>query len=128
MEAEIRKLLIDSCHSSKDADEELLKMLSDPKVISLLIEIALDEMDHGGDSPMQAAYYLSQAAVERIQSHEEELINILSADLPYSGHAALALGRMQSKKAHPIIVSELGEGGFPSAWLYEEALAKYGSV
>ena len=128
MENEIRKLLIDSCHSSKEAEAEILKKLTDPMVISLLVEIALDEMDHGGDSPMQAAYYLSQAAVELLEGYEEELIKILSGELPYSGHAALALGRMQSKNARPIIVSELGEGGFPSAWLYEEALAKYAGV
>ena len=105
-----------------------MEKLSDSKIIDLLTNIALDEMDQGGDSPMQAAYYLSRAPVKMIQGHEEELIKILVADLPYSGYAALALGRLQSQKAYPLITAELGEGGFPSAWLYEEALAQYKSV
>lgn len=42
-EAAIRDLLIESCHSSKEAVSFFVEQMSDPEFLSLLMCIALDE-------------------------------------------------------------------------------------
>jgi hypothetical protein len=126
-EHEARQLLIDSCHSSTEADAALLSKLASPEFVSLLVRIALDEEDYGGDAPMQAAYYLSQAPSENVRPFEPQLLALLTTANGYGGHVALALGRMRSSSAKAVIQSELGDGEFPSAWLYKEALKHYGA-
>ena len=121
----IRQLLIDSCHSSKEAESLILSNLASDEFIALLVRIAIDEDDFEGDAPMQAAYYLSKAAPELLQPFEPQLLSLLTSANGFGGHVALALGRMHSRQAEPIIRSELGDGKFPSAWLYEEALKNY---
>lgn len=124
-ELEARQLLIDSCHSSIEADAALKRRLVSPEFVSLLAHIAIDEEDNGGDAPMQAAYYLSQAPSENVRPFEPQLLALLTTANGYGGHIALALGRMRSSLAKAVIQSELGDGKFPSAWLYEEALRHY---
>ncbi len=91
----------------------------------MLVRIALDEEDCGGDAPMQAAYYLSKAPSENVRPFEPLLLALLNTANGYGGHIALTLGRMRSATARAVIHSELGDGEFPSAWLYREALKQY---
>jgi len=125
VEATARQLLIDSCYSSQEADKELLKNLTAPEFVSLLVKITLDEEDYEGDAPMQAAYYLSKAPVELTKPFENRLRRLLPDALGYGGHVALTLGRMESAKARTVIQAELGDGARFDAWLYEEALKQY---
>lgn len=120
-----RQLLIESCHSSREADEKLLGHLSSSEFVSLLVKIALDEDDYQGDAPMQAAYYLSQAPVTLAKPFEKKLIGLLTAANGYGGHIALTLGRMRSDTAKPVITEELENGERFDAWLYKEALKQY---
>lgn len=123
----LRQLLIDSCHSSKQADEELLKNLSSQEFVALLVKIALDEDDYEGDAPMQAAYFLSKAPVERTKPFENQVLRLLpvASDSGYGGHVALTLGRMKSAEAKAILKAELSDGTRFDAWLFEEALKQY---
>jgi hypothetical protein len=82
-ETEIREALIDSCHSSKEAQSAIEECLSDTDFISLLVKIALDEEDYGGDAPMQAAFYLSKASPALTRQYEEVLIPLLTAAVGY---------------------------------------------
>jgi len=123
-EAVVRELLIRSCHSSSEAVRELLSELSSPAFIDLLVRIAVDADDHGGDAPMQAAYFLSRASPAHIRIHEKQLVALLNTADGYSGHVALALGRIQSPEAKPIIANRLIEGWWPEH-LYREALSLY---
>ena len=125
-ETAVRQLLIDSCHSSTEADTTLLRNLTSPEFVALLVHIALDREDYGGDAPMQAAYYLSQTPIENIRPFEAQLLALLTTANGYGGHIALTLGRMRSVSAKAVILEELGDGEFPSAWLYREALKQYG--
>lgn len=125
LEEKARLLLIDSCYSSKEADEELLKNLSSPEFVSLLVKIALDEDDYEGDAPMQAAYYLSKAPVDLTKPFEKQLFRLLPVASGYGGHVALTLGRMKSAEAKAIIQAELGDGARFEAWLFIEALKQY---
>jgi hypothetical protein len=126
-EPEARQLLIDSCHSLPEAGADLQSKTASAEFVSLLVRIALDEEDYGGDAPMQAAYYLSQAPSENVRPFEPQLLALLTTANGYGGHVALALGRMRSSQAQPVILSELDDGEFPSAWLYREALEHYGA-
>jgi hypothetical protein len=126
-EAKLRELLIESCHSSSEAEAELMALLSSPDFIVLLVKIAVDDADYQGDAPMQAAYFLSQASPFLTRPFEQQLYALLTTANGYGGHIALVLGRMQSALAKDVIRSELGDGQFPSAWLYEKALKEYGA-
>lgn len=124
-EATVRRLLIDSCHSSERAGKAILDSLSSSEFVSLLVKIALDEDDYQGDAPMQAAYYLSQAPVELLLPFESQLLNLLPTANGYGGHIALTLGRMKSPLAKPVIITGLGNGERFDSWLFKEALSRY---
>jgi hypothetical protein len=126
-EAKVRKGLIDSCHSSAEAETELMTLLSSPDHIALLVKIEMDDDDYQGDAPMQAAYFLSQASPSLTRPFEHQLFALLPTANGYGGHIALTLGRMKSALAKDVIRSELSAGQFPSAWLYEKALQEYGA-
>lgn len=80
-EHEVRQLLIDSCHSSTEAERHILDALHLPSFVAMLVRIAVDAGDFQGDAPMQAAYFLSKASPLLIQLHEELLLSLLeSAD------------------------------------------------
>ena len=123
-EPEIRQLLIDSCHSSADAERRLLRELELEEFVGLLVHIAIDADDYQGDAPMQAAYFLSKAAPSHLQPYETVLISLLESTNGYAGSIALALGRMKSSEAKPIINQCLVEGWWPEH-LYREALSAY---
>ena len=127
MESNLRKVLIESCHSSEEADKYMMSILNSEDIVEQLVNIALDKNEIGGDAPMQAAYYLSQSAPMSLFSYEKILIELLQDSKPYNGHIALALGRMGSTKAKKLIEKELGDGEFVGSWLYEEALICYGN-
>ena len=120
-----RQRLVDSCHSSREADQELRASLGSAEFIALLVEIAVDRDDHQGDAPMRAAYYLSQASPDLVRPFEGQLLELLRRAEGYGGHVALALGRMRSARARPFIESELRDGTRFDAWLFEEALKEY---
>jgi hypothetical protein len=123
-EPETRQLLIDSCHSSNMADSRILAELESPEFVSLLVRIAVDADDYGGDAPMQAAYYLSRVRSALLQPDEASLIDLLGTADGYAGFVALALGHMRSQKAKPIITRMMAEGCWPRE-TYQEALSGY---
>ncbi|CAM0999784.1 hypothetical protein EJMOOK_14070 [Rhodanobacter sp. Root179] len=127
-EATIRKQLIASCHSSQEAKEYFLANLNDPELLSLLVKIALDAEDHGGDAPMQAAYFTSQFPNSLLVRYEPELFGLLTSANGYGGHVALALGKTRSARGKEALVAELGDGSRFDAWLFNKALAEYGQA
>jgi hypothetical protein len=123
-EAETRQLLIDSCHSSTEAEERILRELQSREFVSLLVDIAVDAADYQGDAPMQAAYFLSKAPPSLVQPHETALLALLESADGYAGSVALMLGRMKSQQAKAVIEQRLAEGWWPEH-LYKEAMSCY---
>lgn len=124
LEPEIRQLLIDSCHSSVEAEERILSELQSAQFLNLLVHIAIDADDYQGDAPMQAAYFLSKASPLLTHPHEAALLELLESADGYAGSVALVLGRIKSQQAKPIIALRLEEGWWPEH-LYKEALSCY---
>ena len=123
-ESEARKLLIDSCHSVEEAEKQIHSELKSGEFVNLLVRIAIDEDDYQGDAPMQAAYFVSQAATQFIAPHENVLLQLLESANGYAGFVALSLARIKSTNAKPIIAQRLKEGWWPEH-LYQEALSCY---
>ncbi len=124
-EAEIRDLLIDSCHSSKKAQTFFESHANDKGLLELLIKIAKDDEDHGGDASMQAAYYASHFPGNLLAPYESQLRAMLPVVNGYGGHVALALGKTKSALGKQAILEELGDGTRFDAWLFQEALTHY---
>jgi hypothetical protein len=124
-ELRVRDLLIDSCHSSKQAQGFFEARIDDEKLLQLLISIAKDAEGYLGDAPMQAAYYASQFSGESLLPYEAELIDMLPRVDGYGGHVALALGKTKSAPGKKAILSELGDGTRFDSWLFREALSHY---
>ncbi len=124
-ETEVRSLLIDSCHSSKDAQAYFDSRLSDPDLLDVLMTIATDTEDHGGDAPMQAAYYASKFSGLLLAPYEQLLITLLPHVNGFAGHVALALGKTRSTEGRDLILQALGDGSRYDAWLFHNALAEY---
>lgn len=124
-DATIRQILIDSCHSSQEAQDLLDSRISDPEFLAKLIEIAEDSEDYQGDAPMQAAYYASKASAAMLINHIEALIRMFPEVNGYGGHVALAIGKTRSPEGRELIEQELGDGSRFDAWLFEKALAEY---
>jgi hypothetical protein len=124
-EGHIRELLIESCHSSADANRFFKSHLNDAELLECLVNIAVDAEDYGGDAPMEAAYWVSEFPAALIKKHEKELIAVLSSADVNGSLIALALGKTQSLMAKPLILAELGDGQRYDAWLFRKALAYY---
>jgi hypothetical protein len=122
-ETAIREYLIDSCHSSEAAEKFFRARLLDADLLSLLVHIARDADDHGGDAPMQAAYWASQFPPELLICHESALLERLPVVDGYAGHVALALGKTGSHRGRAAIVEQLADGKRFDAWLFRDALA-----
>ena len=127
-EARIRDLLIGSCHSSKEAQIFFEAHRNDHEVLDLLIRIAKDEEDYGGDAPMQAAYFASQFPGHLLLPYEAELRAMLPVVRGYGGHVALALGKTKSIAGKEAILNELGDGTRFDAWLFRQALSQYPEI
>ena len=108
----IRKLLIDSCHSSADAESQLESRLDDSQLTACLVRIARDADDYGGDAPMQAAYYLSKTSADLLAPHESALIDTIPVadDAGYTGHIAIALAKTNTVSVKPLIERAAAEG------------------
>jgi len=124
-EPTIREQLVASCHSSQEAALYFTSRLDDRELLSLLVKIAEDAEGHGGDAPMQAAYFASQFAGSLLAAHEPTLFRLLTEVNGYAGHIALALGKTRSMRAKAALLSELGDGSRFDAWLFEKALEEY---
>jgi hypothetical protein len=121
-EARIRDMLIDSCHSSADADAYFRAHLGDADLLALFVKIARDEDGHLGDAPMQAAYWVSKFPPVLLLPHEPALVEMLSIVDGYGGHVALALGKTGSERGRNAIIEELGDGTRFDAWLFRKGL------
>ena len=124
-EVDIRAKLVDSCHSSKEARDFFLARLADPQLLALLMKIAEDAEEWGGDAPMQAAHFASQFPGGLLSPYEPKLLNLLATVNGYSGHIALALGKTRSPRGKAALLSELGDGSRSDAWLFKKALDEY---
>ncbi len=123
-ETETRQLLIDSCHSSVEAEQRILEELTSPEFISLLVSIAVDADDYQGDAPMTAAYYLSKTSPHLTKPHEAVLLSLLTTADGYAGSVALVLGGMKSHEAQPHIARMAAAGYWPQE-SFSEALSCY---
>lgn len=124
-EAAIRQKLIDSCHSSKEAVQFFVERLQDEGLLALLMKIAEDAEDHGGDAPMQAAHFAARYPGALLTPHEPTLFRLLTAGTGYAGHIALALGKTRSPRGKTALLFELGDGSRIDAWLFKKGLAEY---
>ena len=124
-EADVRQKLIDSCHSSEAAQRFFMARLDDATLLALLVKIAEDAENHGGDAPMQAAYFASQFPGALLALHEEKLLALLTTVDGYGGHIALALGKTKSTRGKAALLSELAYGSRFDAWLFRKGLAEY---
>ncbi|MEM8734967.1 MAG: hypothetical protein AAGG44_12125 [Planctomycetota bacterium] len=123
----IRELLIQSCHSSDVADEKLTSQLGDAAFIADLVEIARDRDGFGGDAPMQAAYYLSQAAPELLVPHAKTLLEAVTVadDGGYMGHLSIAIAKTNATSAKSFIESAASDPSRIDAWLFREAMTHF---
>ena len=124
-EDHIRKLLIDSCHSSVEAQQFFRSRLDDSKMLLLLLRIAKDDEDYGGDAPMQAAYYLSQFSASMLVPHAHELLAKLPVTDGFASHIAVALGKTQLPEVRQALLEGLGDASGPDAIYYQMALEEY---
>jgi len=69
-ERDIRNLLINTMHSSPVAEQQILAELSKPEFVDLLLTIAIDAANYGGDAPTAASFYLT-----KIQQHCQKPLN-----------------------------------------------------
>jgi hypothetical protein len=123
-EASVRELLIQSCHSSEEAHQFFALHRADAALLSVLIEIAVDAGDHGGDGPMQAAYFASQFSAELLAPYAAVLLRLLPRADGYGGHVAVALAKCRSPEGRAAIIAELGDGSRFDAWLFMQALSE----
>lgn len=118
----IRELLIDSCHASHAAEDYFRSRFDDIELLQLLVTIAADTEDYGGDAPMQAAYWTSQYPAELLVPHEPALLEMLPIVNGYGGHIAFALGKTGTVRGREAILRELGDGRRFDAWLFHKGL------
>jgi hypothetical protein len=115
-EYEVRDQLIKTMHSSESANARILDQLSSPDFIILLLTIAIDASDHGGDAPVAAGFYLTKIAPPILLQYRPTLVTFLdsrAADLSAFFideershlwcHVILALSRVQSKLVQPYL-------------------------
>ncbi|OUS05843.1 hypothetical protein A9Q81_03615 [Gammaproteobacteria bacterium 42_54_T18] len=106
---EIRELLIDTCHSNDLAVQFFEEKLGDKELLELLVRIAIDEEDYGGDAPMAAGDYIFKYPVEWLEKYEESFVDILkrehSAVRPEN--IAMALAKIKSPAAKTLIEREI---------------------
>ncbi len=123
-DSDVRRLLVESCHSSADAERQINDQLQSPEFIERLVSIAVDDEDYQGDAPMRAAYYLSKAGPELLISYESRLLLLLETADGYGASIALTLARMGSSGALPEIARRVQAGWWPEH-TYKEALVLY---
>jgi hypothetical protein len=123
----IRELLIQSCHSSDDADAQLRSQLDDTDFIACLVLIALDRDDFGGDAPMQAAYYLAKSSPSLLMPHANTLVETLpiADDRGYAGHLSIAIAKTNADSARSFIEQAANDSERFNAWLFREALSHF---
>jgi hypothetical protein len=123
----IRELLIQSCHSSNAADVQLTSQIGDAAFIADLANIARDRDDFGGDAPMQAAYYLSQASPELLLPHATKLLETVPVadDCGYLGHLSIAIAKTNATTAKSFIESAASNPNRSDAWLFREAMTHF---
>lgn len=123
-ETKARQLLIDSCHSSAEAERCIAQELNSADFIDVLVRIAVDADDYQGDAPGATAHFLSQADSVLVKPHEDQLLVLLESADGYAGSVALTLGRMKSAGAKTLIEHRTSEGWWPEH-LYKKALSSY---
>jgi NaMN:DMB phosphoribosyltransferase len=97
-DAALRELLILSCHSCAEAASCFLQHGQDPELLARLVKIAIDEDDHQGDAPMEAAYLVERYPAAMMPAHAAALLRgfpVLEAG--YNDALAVAL----AKTKHP---------------------------
>ena len=123
-EENLRELLIESCHSNKEAEKEIEKLTSNSEITELLSMISGDE--DGGDAPMQASYFLQFLPHDELHKYKAQLIKHLHIkDNPNACWVALALSAIHSDEAYLHISEMLAREDFQGDWIYKKALENY---
>jgi hypothetical protein len=91
----------------------------------MLIRIAKDDDDHGGDAPLTAAFYVAEFPAPMLQSYEQTFREMLPVVNGYGGSIALALGKTKSAAGRQMIIEQLGNGTRFDADSFRRALKEY---
>lgn len=107
----IRSLLIETCYSNEEATSFFDQRLNDQNLLDLLVKIALDEDDRGGDAPMAAGDFIYKFPSERLKEYETQFISILKREYSSarSEDIAMALAKFKSVEAKDFIEKEIRE-------------------
>ena len=91
--AEIYPNLIQSLHSSNDAEDFFRNRLQEEAMLATLIEIALE--DESDDARMEAAFWVSQFAADLLEPHENDLMRLSRVNWEsIANHARTALNKL----------------------------------
>lgn len=121
----IKKKLIESVHSSKDAQEYFQKKIRENDINTLenLLKIA-DDFDDFGDSAGAACYYIKDFSNELLEKYEEVMAEILMNDDRWArSFLAIALAKLKSERAKNFIYNinkELSDN-----WIFVKAVEYY---
>ncbi|WP_024330164.1 hypothetical protein [Simiduia agarivorans] len=127
-ESDIRELLIETCYSNEQAATFFEQRLEDEALLAILVTIALDEDDFGGDAPMASGDYIPRYPTECLKNYEPQFLAILESEWASVRHEdiALALAKINSSKGKDLTkkwLSELGEG--PRYEKFKQAYEQY---
>jgi len=126
-EPEIRRMLIETCYSSKMTEQYFLDRLSEADLLALLVKIAVDEEGYLGDAPMAAAHFVAQFPKEMLGPYEPTLFNLFpeADDSGYGASVAIALAKTGSRRGRQLIIEQLGDKSRNDARFFQQALAEY---
>ncbi|MBU2709430.1 hypothetical protein KCM76_25800 [Zooshikella marina] len=127
-ESDIRELLIETCYSNEQANAFFEERLEDEALLEILVYIAFDEDDYGGDAPMASGDYIPRFPAESLKQFEPQFLSILETEWASARHEdiALALAKINSIKGKELTekwLSELGEG--PRYEKFKQAYEQY---
>ncbi len=125
---EVRELLIETCYSNKDAERYFSERLDDRELLELLVQVAVDDEDYGGDAPMAAGEWIYKYKKEWLSDFETVFLDILRREFSVvrTEDIALALAKIDSIQAKLLIEKEIEvlEYG-PRCERFKESLRMY---
>ena len=127
-EPDIRELLIETCYSNEQACAFFEERLEDDALLEILVSIAIDEDDYGGDAPMASGDFIPRYPAESLKKYEQQFLGILESEWASVRHEdiALALAKINSNQGKVLTqkwLTELGEG--PRYEKFKKAFEQY---
>lgn len=114
---ELEGLLIDSVHSSEQAEKFFQSHMDDKELLKQILQVV--EESESGDARMEGAYWLSQAQDDFLRDVEKRLLVLMDCEWDsVAVHIMMALAKIQSQEALDKIIEKRIRPN-----LYWEALA-----